>query len=859
VDLLEREEALSVLAGARDAAERGEGRVVFVTGEAGIGKTSLVTRFVHDLDADARVLFGTCDDLAVPRPLGAFRDLAGAVSAPLADALSAGAAPHEIQALLLEELELPPQPTSLVLEDVHWADDATLDSITVLGRRIRTLPALLVLTFREGEAPPDHPLRRTLGAIRSDDAVVLELEPLSESAVASLAGGDADEVYSATGGNPFYVAELLASGAASEPPASVANAVLGRASRLDDASRRLLELVSVVPSRVDASLLDTVLPGWTAAAVEPERRQLLEVDSTHVRFRHELARHAVRASLPIARQRSLHREILDALLAADADPADVVHHAEAAGAREVVADWALVAARRAAALGSNREAYSHYRRAADFVDRLPALEQAAVLEELARTGYAVGRVEDAFPALQRAIRTHGELGNEAARGRCTRILSQFHWYAGEGEIARRKALEAVAILEPLGESVELARAYGAVSQLAMVAADTEQAVTWGERALELATRLGDDSTRSHALVNIGSARIELHPDEVEALLEAYAVADAVGDRYEAVRALSNLADSLLCWARPEEALRYAEQAVAYAEEHELLISASNAAPTIASLHVRAGRWKEAEGAIRRELESGILLRPHARRVLGELALRRGDPDASERLAEITAEADRTGELQDLVPVVELRAEWALVHGAPTPRESLERLLAELPPRGALAGHYAMRAVAWAAALGIDVEHDQPLEGPYAAMLRRDWRGAADAFGAIGWSYDRALMLSLLDDEAALAEALDIARRLGAEPLARRVAGRMRERGVRVPHGQRVSTRANPAGLTVRQLEVLALLAEGLTNAEIAARLVVAPRTAEHHVAAVLGKLGVATRREAARRAPELLEARGVSG
>jgi DNA-binding NarL/FixJ family response regulator len=137
------------------------------------------------------------------------------------------------------------------------------------------------------------------------------------------------------------------------------------------------------------------------------------------------------------------------------------------------------------------------------------------------------------------------------------------------------------------------------------------------------------------------------------------------------------------------------------------------------------------------------------------------------------------------------------------------------------------------------------------MIRRDWGEAADAFGTVGWEYDRALMLSLVDDESSLAEAIEIARRLGAEPLARRVANRMRELGLRIPAGPREVTRANPAGLTARQLEVLALLGEGLTNAEIAERLVVSQRTAEHHVAAVLTKLGASSRREAAERAVEL--------
>src|SRR3954468_15592283 len=208
MELLERAEALAALANACEEAARGAGRALLVPGEPGIGKTALVTRFLDGLDAGARVLFGTCDDLSIPRALGPIRDLAGSVSPELEDALTGGAQPHEIQTLLVAELELRPRPTVLVLEDVHWADDATLDAVTVLGRRIGSLPALVILTFRSGEAA--HPLRAAVGAIRAEDSLYLELGPLSEGAVFSLAGAGADTVYAATGGNPFYVTELLA-------------------------------------------------------------------------------------------------------------------------------------------------------------------------------------------------------------------------------------------------------------------------------------------------------------------------------------------------------------------------------------------------------------------------------------------------------------------------------------------------------------------------------------------------------------------------------------------------------------------------------------------------------------------------
>ncbi len=839
MELLERDEALAALAGARAAAAGGTGRVVFVSGEPGIGKTSLVTRFLRDLDAGSRVLVGTCDDLSIPRPLGPFRDLVGGVSPALEEALAAGAAPHDIHSLLIAELEIPPGPTVLVLEDVHWADGATFDAITVLGRRIGSLSALLILTFRGGEAPPGHPLRRAVGAIRADDSVVIELTPLSEDAVAALAGDDADEVYAATGGNPFYVTELVSSPASDVLPPSIANAVLGRASRLDDDARRVVELVSVVPTRVRTSLLDAVMPDWAAAAEEPERRQLLEVDATYVRFRHELARHAIRSSIPIVARRRLHGEILAALLAADADPADIVHHAEAAGAESIVADYALIAARRASALDSNREAYSHYLRASAFAGRLPPSEQAIVFEELAMVAYGVGRLEVAFVSLARAIAIYDDLGDEAALGPlhagpvalplvCRRRRPR-PGQGGRGDRDPRTARRVGRARPRLQRALAARDARGG-------AGDDD--------------RLGGARARARH-----PARRRVHPR-----------ARARQPRHGPARARSARHRHAARGARHRARCRGSARGDARARQPRLLahvlgpagaghaLRSSRRSPTrrstrctrsprtcrtlLAWLRLRAGEWDEAERAARHESERGEnVSQLLARTVLTELAVRRGDPDAGEQLADLTEHAERAGELQRIAPVLELATEWALTRGAPMPTERFERIVDEIHPRGRFRGWGALRIAAWATVAGIDVEFDLQTSVPYAAMVRRDWRGAADAFGDVGWAYDRALMLSLLDDEEALVEAIEIARGLGAEPLWRRLAGRMRERGIRVPQGPREATRANPAGLTARQLEVLELLVEGLSNAEIAERLVVSPRTAEHHVAAVLTKLG----------------------
>ena len=291
------------------------------------------------------------------------------------------------------------------------------------------------------------------------------------------------------------------------------------------------------------------------------------------------------------------------------------------------------------------------------------------------------------------------------------------------------------------------------------------------------------------------------------LLEAHAVAHAAGEREEAGRALGNLGYVLMTWVEPEPAWRYAVEALSYAREHEVQNLVSYIEMMLAWLRLRRGEWAAAERAARGELERGTTVAQLlAKIVITELAVRRGDADAVARLADLAEHADRAGDLQRLTPVLELRIEWALTRGGPMPLERFDRLVEKYGPRGGMSGWGGARVAAWAAVAGYDMAGDD--RSPvFAAMARRDWAAAADGFGEVGWSYDRALMLSLLDDEASLAEAIDIARGLGAEPLVRRVAKRMRDLGLSVPRGPRDSTRSNPAGLTSRQLEVLALSGE----------------------------------------------------
>lgn len=842
VRLLEREGPLASLDRVREQAAAGRGSVALITGEPGIGKTALASAFAAAASEQARVLWGNCDDISIPRPLGPFRDMtgSGALQAALADEAPA----HTFHALLLDELAARPSPVVMVIEDVHWADQATIDAITVIGRRIGRVPAALVLTYRSGELGPGHPLPAALDSVRAGISLFLELSPLSRAAVASLAGDDAEAIYAASGGNPFYVTELAAGSAADLPP-TVASAVRGRVARLGGDARRLLELVSIAPSRLATKVLDAVAPGWTRAAEEPERHQLIRVGPEHVRFRHELAREAVRSSVPSARRRSLHRDLLGVLLELRADPAEIVYHAEQAGETQVVADHVWEAARRAAAVESNREAHAHFRRALDFVERLAPEDQAKLYEEAGLAAYTVDRLPEAFSALRDAARIYADVGDRHAVGRCTRLLSRCHWFAGEGEAAKETGIEAIKTLEPLGESVELARAYSGLSQLAMLAGNVAQTVEWGDKAADLARRLGADAVLVHALINLGSARIQVDPERTEQLLEAHRLADALGDRHEAVRAKLNLGYSAIAWARPDIAWPYTKRAVAYAEEHQVDTLLQYTLAMTAWLLLRQGDWSEAERIAGGAAKSGqSVARLLADTVFAELAVRRGDDDAVGRLEVLAGQVGKTKELQRVVPVLQLEVERSLLSGEPLPRD---RFSAASSLMGDSAGWSEAGLAAWAKVCGLDIGLTGDVPEPFASMVAGDWLRAGEAFEAIGWGFESALMRSLTDDEDSLTRALEGARALGSAPLERRIVDRMKRVGVPVPGRPRGATQTNPAGLTDRQLEIAALLAHGSSNKEIAARLDLSVRTVEHHVEAVLDKLGARRRSEAARR------------
>lgn len=850
MDLLERAEFFEQLQDTLAEVKHGHGRVALVTGEAGIGKTSLVEQFAETQKNECRVLWGGCDALFTPRPLGPLYDIAPQLRGNLINLLEDEAPRAAIFSAVFDELQNH-TPTILVVEDVHWADEATLDLLKVLGRRINKLNSLLVITYRDDEVRAEHPLRLVLGDLPRSSVRRLRLPVLSPGAVdelAARAGKHLHDLYAVTGGNPFFVTEALA-GEDQGVPASVSDAVLSRLARLTPPARTVVELISVVPAKAELWLLNESMNPTTAVLEECAAAGILRLDNTSIGFRHELARRAVEDSLPAPRAQSLHAKVLKALLTRDADSelARVVHHAAKANDASAVLEYAPIAARQAAALNAHRESASHYETALRYAGVLPPEQRAALFEQRSYECYLTAQLNGAKEAGLKALNLWKQLGNKLRQGDNLRWQSRFAWYLGRNDEAEAFGHEAITLLEALPESPELAWAYSNRAQLDMLAGKLDEAVDWGSRAIALAQKFNAIEILVHALNNVGTAQLLLHDEQGRAQLEEslrLSLAHNLEDH--ASRAFTNVSAVFVANREYRAALRYLDEGIAYATEHDLESCQRYMTTVRARVHFETGSWTMATddaASVIGHSQGYSVTRISALTVLGHIRVRRGDPDASHALTEAHRLAMQTNEVHRIAPIASAQIEKAWL------ANDLENVVTEAQSILELAkddkdpwlhGEFAF----WLWRGGVAHPIAREMAEPYALQIAGDWRAAADRWHEMGCQYEEATALAD-GDEAAQLEALAIFEKLGATPAAEKLRHKLRETGVRgVPRGPRSSTKENPAGLTARQMEVLSLLSEGGSNAEIAERLFISAKTVDHHVSAILARLDARTRAEA---------------
>ena len=853
--LLERDIQLERLRGLLAEVAQGRGRVVALVGEAGAGKTSLVEAFIELVAKEARVYRGACEDLAIPDPLGPLYDLARHAQWPLskaADDRRRQRLPLFSDALDIFESAL--QPSLLVIEDLHWADDATLDFVRFLGRRISSTHILLLLTARNDDIEGQRRLRRAISDIPADNHVRIEVPLLTKAAVSSLAktaGRDADAIYRATAGNAFFVAELLCAGNDGQlPPPNLRDAVLTRAERLPMVARMMLDTVSVFPRRADAAILHALCgPDSTVHLAECVANGILEhVEETYA-FRHEIARRAVEMALPMPLRRDINARALAALRASeDVATARLVHHALEAHDLKSVQELAPRAALEASHVGAHREATGHYRTALEQAGAFLPQQRASLYENYAFECHLIGRIPEAIEAELAALQLHRDGGNGLKEGDCLRWLSRFSYLAGDRACADSYGEQAVRRLKEEPPGAELAMAFSNLSHLAMLAENIDGALFHGERAVALAEELGLLDIVCHALNNAGTAGQWLDLQQARRhLADSLEIALANNLQEHAARAFTNRACVEITQLDYRQARSFLDTGIDYCIERDLDTWHYYMRGWRAELLLRQGQWQEAANEALQVVGNGHaspLMRYPAVVALARLRLRHGDPEIEPLLAELLQFLGRGMELQRLVPYAALIAERAWLE-----QGEKDEALHLIDRAEAMATSRAMigELIQWRRKLAPERElgNTATLAEPYRLLFAGDWQAAAALWADLGAPYERAL--ALLDgDEAAQRAALEVFEALGARPVAQHLRSMMRQGGVvHIARGPQRATRANQAGLTRREMEVLQLIGRGLSNKGIANHLHISPKTVDHHVSAVLGKLDAGSRGGAA--------------
>ncbi len=853
--LAERESELAHLTNLLETAGK-SGHVVAIGGEAGIGKTALLREFTHNLSDRYDCIWGMCDALFTPRPLGPVHDIAAMLGGLGEDWRKEGGT--ALFSRLLAHLADCPKPIVLILEDVHWADAGTLDFIRFLGRRIALCRVLLIVSYRNDELGRDHPLLRVFGDIPSAQMDRIELRSLSLAAVARLAdesGRDAQDLLAITGGNPFFLSEILADREAGrQVPVSVQDAVNSRLARLSNAHIRLLEAISIIPVPIDPQLHCGWIEGHEALLQDCLDLSILVEDTEgRIRFRHELARLATSHRCSSIDLRNLHHQHLTFMLGQPEqyDAGELLHHARGAANAQKVLEFSPVAAEKAAELGAHKEAADYLEAALEYIDEAEPEEAAQLYQSWAYEAAISHRIDDrVIEARRHALTMWRALQRSDKVAENLRHLSRLHWYRGEAVQANRYLDDAIALLEKAGDTNRLALAYSMRSQMHMLASRMDEAIEWGQNALSQISDASVPEVEVHALNNIGTARLFLGDtkgfDDLQKSLE---IALEHNLQEDAARVFTNLSEYAVDMRRLDLAEATLKRGLEFDTEHDLDSWTFYLRGREAQLRLEQGRLNEAEEVCRKVIGTPgqtLLMKLPARIMLARAQVRLGDDEAARTLEKAHKDALATGEVQYCIPVLLGMLERAWLTDSASLASEASDALARIDP--GCFSHWASAEHAFWLTLNARTGAQEAIGGdtPFGPAMAGDFAEAGIAFAKLGADFLANLCFALADKSETVSSGLAELHQQGAKAVVTRLTDLLEVRGlsrddVTLPRGPYRASRENPFGLTAKEMTVLEFLSQGMSNAEIADEMSRSQRTVEHHVSAILQKLEVENR------------------
>jgi DNA-binding CsgD family transcriptional regulator/tetratricopeptide (TPR) repeat protein/GTPase SAR1 family protein len=862
-ELFERVSYLQRLSEHYHHAKLSNGHAVFLLGESGIGKTSLVNQFIKEIQNEAYIYLGACDSLFTPSPLGPLFDIARQVGQHFVDFLQNEKDRSLIFNTLFRELLSADKPVVLVFEDIHWADEATIDLIKFLCRRINQLKCLLLLTSRDNDIYSSHPMATIFGELPSNNFSKLFLTGLSRNIVSVLAtqrGYDSGErLYDLTGGNPFYVTEILASYSPGIPE-RVKDSILAVFHARREDTQRLWEFLSVLPtSRIELTLAKRIEEEFAHCIDSCIAAGVIVSKPGQLSFKHELYRITIEESLLPGKRKTLHRKMLNMLNESPANSiklSQFIHHAKYADEKELVAQLAPKAAREAAEMGSHMEASKLYSTAIEYTDSNDE-SLAKLYEYHAYECYLTNQVCLAIVSQQRALDIWKAKKQNLKIGNALRFLSRLLWFQEDKQKAVAYGQHSVSILENEIPTRELALAYTNLSQLYMNYDDLDKTLHWGHKAIALAEQMEDKEVLSHALNNIGTILLKYSSTESSGdlnLKRSLSLALENGFQEHAARAYTNLASSFVKKRNYNKAIHFFNEGLKYCEERGLSSWTNELLGWKAQVLFETGKWIEAAkiaADLQKSLQQHIIVKITTISTLARLEVRRGNfSNAKQLIHEAKILAIPTHIEQRMIPVLVAELELSWIKGDIVSiteiKEAVNTFFQKDVINHNVNQEYSSELAFWMYKCGLFTEgkFKIKLEEPSKLEIEGRWDEAAGMWKEFGCPYEYALSLFEGDRENQK-QALRILNELGASATCEKLKSQLKLMGAKsIPRGLRQSTRNNPAQLTNRQIDVLVLMKAGFQNAEIADKLFISSKTVEHHISAILSKLGMNTRSKA---------------